>query len=241
MVHSSLISMVWSEGVTEREAGLLEATVAQTLMWLYLRHPECLIERPIHAHALGEWAAAMLGPDHAFARTQSYADSSYDVQLQRVIAPIYLELVRRRPSSQRLHHLELALLHHDLTDFPTPLARLRPDHRSLGSSFPGESAVMSLSQLDAIEDVWTRDLALTRLVRHHLGHLLGAPHLGRKDHVERLGLELHCTNTCVMRHAPDVETLIALAREERRLGWSFCPDCTCDLHSLIARHQWSEN
>jgi len=241
MVHASLISMVWSEGISEREAGLFKATVQQMLTWLFLRHPDALTERPIHAHALGEWAAAALGADRVYARAQSYADSSFDAQLQRVIAPVYLELVRRRPSADRLRHLELALLHFDLTDFPAPLARLRPDHHSLGSSFPGESAVMSTSQLDGIEDVASHDLALRRLVRHHLGHLLGAPHLGRKHHVERMGLELHCTNRCAMRHAPDVDSLVAMAKEERAMGWPFCEDCTRDLHSAVARHMCSDN
>jgi hypothetical protein len=241
MVSSTLISLVWSEGVTRAESEILKKTVDQVLTWLFLRHPDSLADRPIQAYAIGDLAADVLGTQLVQWGTQGFVDSSYDLKLERVIAPTFLELVRRRPAEGNLTLLELALLHQDLTDFPAPLARLRPDHYALGSSFPGETAVMSVVRVREIDGEGPRELALARLVRHHLGHLLCVPSYGRSADVERLGLELHCTNRCAMRHPGSAEDLLALAADESELPWPFCPACTRDLHAVVARHVCSQN
>ena len=241
MVSSTLISLVWSAKVSDSEKQILKDTVDQVLDWLFLRHPESLADRPIQAHAFGDMITSVLGVDMAYWGTQVFVDSSYDLRLQRVIAPTFLELVRRGPAPPDLTHLELALLHQDLTDFPAPLARLRPEHYSLGSSFPGETAVISVYHLRELADEDVRALALARLVRHHLGHLLQVPQFGRKKHVERLGLETHCTNRCVMRHAAMVTQLAEYALKEAETGWGFCDECTRGLHSIVAGHEHSLN
>ncbi|MBC7316868.1 MAG: hypothetical protein H5T70_10650, partial [Chloroflexi bacterium] len=49
------ISMTWSEGITERESRVAIDTVKQVLYWLYLRHPEALIDPPIQIRPFGNW------------------------------------------------------------------------------------------------------------------------------------------------------------------------------------------
>lgn len=230
------ISLTWAEGVTDAESALLIQTVEQVLRWLYLRHPLALIEPPFQVTAYGNWFIPALIPDKPYWGTQWYIDSSYDAQLGRVIAPIFLELVRHEPWQQQDPHLDLALLDQDLTDFPAPLARLRPERYSLGTSFPGAMAVMSCHRVRQLADEHTRELAMARLVRHNLGHVLGVPLFTRRQNVQRLGVESHCTQRCVMRHADTVEELAQFALEEIEMGWPFCAQCTRDLYSVMVRH-----
>ena len=235
------ISLTWSEGVSEAESAMLMKTIEQVLKWLYLRHPMALLDPPIRVRAFGNWVIPALAPDNPYWGTQWYIDSSYNRELQRLITPVFLELVRQEPWQRLDPHFDLALLDQDLTDFPLPLAKLRPDHYSLGSSFPGTSAVMSVARLRTLADSNIRDLTLARLARHHLGHVLGVPLLTRKEQAERLGLEMHCTNVCVMRHASTVEELATLTLEESELGWSFCERCTRELHSAVVRYALNWN
>ncbi len=235
------ISIMWSEGVLEEESNAFVSTVSSTLNWLYLRHPLALADPPIQIRLFGNWVIPALVPDHPYWGAQWYIDSSYDRDLQRVIAPVFLELVRQEPWQRSDPHFDLALLDQDLTDFPAPLARMRPDHYALGSSFPGMIAVISLHRVRPLADPRVRALALARLVRHHLGHVLGVPAFSRKEHVQRLGLEMHCTNLCVMRHAATVEELTERALEEAEMGWPFCEACTQDLHTVVVREQYSWN
>lgn len=237
---AKFISVTWTENVTEQESQIATKTIERVLKWLYLRHPAALLDPPIRTRLFGNWVIPALVPDKPYWGTQWYVDSSFDNDLRRVIAPMFLELVRQEPWQRLDPHFDLALLDQDLTDFPVPLARLRPDHYSLGSSFPGTSAVMSVCRVRSLNDR-SRELALTRLVSHHLGHVLGIPDFGRKDHVVRLGLETHCTNHCAMRHAATVEDLAQLALEEYELGWPYCDLCTRGLHSVVVRHALSWN
>lgn len=235
------ISIMWSEGVSEEEARILLGAVEQVLKWLYLRQPANLFDPAIRVRAFGTWVIPALVPDKPYWGTQWYVEQSYDEEVRRVIAPVFLELVRREPWQRAEPHFDLALVDEDLTDFPAPLARLQPDHYCLGSSFPGTAAVFSLYRLRLLADERTRQLALARLTRHHLGHVLGIPQFTRQGQTKRLGLELHCVNPCVMRHAATVEELARLALEEAEMGWAFCPQCTSELHSVVAQYtyQWS--
>ena len=238
---SRSISVTWSGGITDVESETLTGTIEQLLKWLYLRHPQALTDPPLQVLAFGNWVIPALVPDKPYWGTQWYIDASYDAQLGRVIAPKFLELVRHEPWQRQNPHLDLALLDQDLTDFPAPLARLRPDRYSLCTSFPGSMAVMSVHRVRRLADEQTRALAIARLVRHNLGHVLGVPRLTRTDHVKRLGLESHCTDTCVMRHAATVEELARFSVEEAEMGWPFCPLCVRDLHTVLVRynHAWS--
>ncbi len=230
------VSVTWSEGVSDHESAVMLNTIEQMLAWLLLRYPPALEDPPIQVRPFGNWVIPALVPDKPYWGTQWYIDSSYNDDLQRVIAPIFLELVRLEPWQRLEPHFDLALLDQDLTDFPAPLARLRPSHYSLGSSFPGSSAVMSVYRLRPLADDHVRDLALARLVRHHLGHVFGVPDLARKQDIMRLGVELHCTNLCAMRNAATVESLVELTLEEAEQGWPFCEICTRELLSVIIRH-----
>lgn len=236
------ISVTWSEEVTDSESQTLTRTIAQTLTRLYLHNPVALADPPIQVRTFGNWVIPALGRDHPYWGAQWYIDASYDENVQRVIAPVFLELVRQEPWQRADPHFDLALLAQDLTDFPTPLARLRPERYTLGASFPGTAAVMSVYRLRAIAGDEPQRLALARLVRHHMGHVLGAPSLTRKEQVRRLGLEMHCTSpVCAMRHASTVDECVEMAYEEAQSGWPFCDLCTSDLHSTITRYAlvWS--
>ena len=238
---STVLSLTWSRGITEEESQLLRDTIDNVLKWLYLRHPAALREPAIRVLAYGDWVIPDLVPNKPYWGTQWYIDRSYDPDLKRVIAPSYLELVHQEPWQRVAPHLDLALLEQDLTDFPAPVAKLRPDRYTLGTSFPGSMAVMSAHRVRTLSDAYVRELALARLVRHHLGHVLKVPQFTRKEHIERLGLESHCTNVCVMRHVASVERLATYALEESEMGWSFCEECTRGLHAVIVRHQQSWN
>jgi len=229
------ISISWAAGITEHEATILTETVEQVLQWLYFRQPRGLFDPPLVVRTFGNWVIPALIEREAYWGTQWYIDMSYDAQLGRVIAPVFLELVRREPWQRLAPHYDLALLDQDLTDFPAPLARRRPDYYALGASFPGTAAVMSVYRLRDLEE-GLRESALARLVRHHLGHVLAVPAFERRDHVRRRGLETHCTHRCVMRHASTVDELAAFTLEEADMDWPFCDQCTRDLRSTLARH-----
>jgi len=235
------ISVTWSEGVTEPEHTTLLETTTQVLRWLYMRHPACLENPPIQVKPFGNWAIPALVPDKPYWGAQWYVDASYDQELRYVIAPEFLELVRQEPWQRAEPHFDLALLDTPLTDFPAPLARLQRSHYCLGTSFPGMAAVMSVERLRTIESDELRALALARLVRHNLGHVFSVPPLTRTENVQRYGLELHCTNRCVMRHAQDVEELVVMTKEEHEMGWPFCPQCTRELHSVVIRYAQNWN
>ena len=238
---SKFISLTWSEGVSEQESDISTEAISQVLRWLYLRHPTVTTDPPIQIRPLGNWVIPALVPDKPYWGIQWYIDSSYNDELRKVIAPRFLELVRQEPWQRADPHFDLTLLHQDLTDFPAPLARLRPDRYTLGSSLPGTAAILSFYRLHGLSDEYTRQLSVARLVRHHLGHVLAVPNLTRQEHVSRLGLELHCTNACVMRHAASVTQLAGFALQESEMGWPFCDLCTRELHSVIVRHAQNWN
>ena len=76
---------------------------------------------------------------------------------------------------------------------------------------------------------------LTRVEPGPVGHLLAVPRFDERVHVRRRGLEMHCTNRCVMRHAETLDQLVTCALEEGAGDWGFCERCTSDLHSAILR------
>jgi hypothetical protein len=232
---SKSISVTWSAGISEQESDILTRTVEQVLKHLYLRDPMALIDPPLYVRVYGNWIIPALVPSQSYWGCQWYVDSAYDDDLRRVIAPTYLQLMEHEPWQRMDPHFDLALLDQDLTDFPAAAARLVPERYTLGASFPGSVAVMSVYRLRALADEAVRNLALERLVRHHLGHALGIPGFGRHADVTRLGLETHCTGPCVMRHAGTVEELVALAMQEAESGWAYCPACTSDLRTEAVR------
>lgn len=241
ILMSKSISVIWTAGVSEQESNCLTETIQQVLRWLFMRRVAALAHPPIRVAAFGNWMIPALVPDRPYWGAQWYVDSSYDEELKRVVAPTFLELVRQEPWQRANPHFDLALLDRDLTDFPTPLAKLRPQRYSLGASYPGTAAVMSVHRVRRLAEDSVRHLALARLVRHHLGHVLGVPQFERKQHTSRLGLETHCTNRCAMRHADTLEALARLALEEDEMGWPYCAECTRDLHSVVVRYSVNWN
>ncbi|NLG50246.1 MAG: hypothetical protein GX552_09070 [Chloroflexi bacterium] len=235
------ISVTWTEGISEQETNVLTHTVDSVLKWLYLRRPSVLHHPPIMVHLFGNWVIPELVSTDVYWGTQWYIDTSYNDALQRVIGPVFLDLTRQEPWQQLDPHFDMALITQDLTDLTVRVAELQPDHYALGTSVPGSTAVMSVHRIRSLADEHVRELALSRLVRHHLGHVLGLPRPTRDHKTTRMGLETHCTNRCVMRHTDTVEELAKLALEESEMGWHFCEQCTRELHSVVARYafNWS--
>jgi len=238
---SKSISVTWSEGILKEEIEILKNTIEQVLNYLFLRRPLALKTSPLRLRVLGTQPMPSLTSNRSHEGTQWYVDSSYNPELKQVIAPLFLELVRQSPWQRINPNFNLALLDRDLTDFPSPLAQLRPDRYSLGTSYPGKTAVMSVHRVRSLSEDQVRHLAIARLVRHHLGHVLGVPTFERKENVSRLGLEMHCTNRCVMRHAANVKQLAAYAIEESEIGWQFCERCTQALNSVVIDYTYNWN
>ena len=235
------ISVTWSEGISEREYTVLAKALEHVIRWLNLRHPAAFEDPPLRIRLFGNWIIPLLVPDYPYWGTQWYINRSYDQELEQVIAPVYLELVRQEPWQMIDPHYDIAVMEHDLTDFPAPLARLRPEHYALSASFPGTSAIFSTRRIRLLDDEHFRDIALARLARHCLGHALGAVDFSRTVDVARLGLEMHCMNRCVMRHAENADELVAFSLEELEHGWAFCPTCTRALHSVLVRESYVWN
>lgn len=235
------ISIAWSEGVADHESATLLATVQRTLLSLYLRLPSALEAPPIEVRAFGNWVIPALAPDSPYWGVQWYVGSAYDAVLEQVIAPTFLELVRTEPWQTSDPHLDIALLDQDLTDFPAPLAHLRRDRYTVGTSLPGTAAVLSVGRIRRLGTSASQRTALARLVRHALGHVLGVPSFARPAHTVRHGLELHCANRCVMRGASSVDELVALAVDEAELGWPFCSECSQELLDILVKQSFTWN
>ena len=69
-------------------------------------------------------------------------------------------------------------------------------------------------------------LAVKRLLRHEVGHMLG---LVERDHHVEDKLGLHCTNICTMRQGLSVPEWLQQAKEEEKHGVQFCSCCMNDL------------
>ncbi|MEN6478438.1 MAG: hypothetical protein ABFD20_02220 [Anaerolineales bacterium] len=230
------IFIAWSEGIARRESRVFIDTVDQVIKWLYFRRPMAFYDPPLPIRVYGNWVIPALVGVQPHWGVQWYIEQSYDRELDRVIAPQYLELVRQEPWQRLNAHYDLALVDENLTELPAPLARLRPDHYCLGTSLPGTAALISVYHIRRLTDRGLRDRALARLVQHHLGHLLGVPDLMPREHLVRRGLEMHCSNRCVMRHAATLEELVSLTEDEATMGWPFCEECTRSLHTVVAHN-----
>ena len=237
---TTFVSLTWSESVSEVHSQVLMHTVNQVLQWLLLRHPGEPGHTPLDVRAFGPWVIPGLMPDQPYWGTQWYVDRATDAETQSVIAPLFLELVRHEPWQQSEPHYDLALLGEPMTAFHPRLLPTETHGRCLSSSIPGVAAVLSTAPLRDLPTPLAEQ-ALSRLVRHSLGHALEIPAPDRASEVERQGAEHHCSNRCVMRHAESITALVALTRDEERMGWPCCPACTADLHSVMVRHgrEWN--
>jgi len=237
----TLITLTWSEGVSDLEAELFVHSVNQALNWLYFRRSDVFFDPPLRVQVYGTWIIPSLVRQQPYWGTQWYIDASYDGETGRIVGPSFLELLRNEPWQKASPHLDMILVDEDLTDMPAPLARRQPHYYSLGTSYPERAAVISVHRLRSLESNALKEAALRRLVRHHLGHLLGVPPFGDTQHIQRRGLETHCTHLCVMRHAETLDQLLTLVEEEASSPWPFCPRCTSALHSTVVTHAGNWN
>lgn len=237
---TTFISLTWSESVSEADSQVLVQTVNQVLQWLLLRYPGEPGHTPLDIRIFGPWVIPGLMPNQPYWGTQWYIDRAIDAESETVIAPLFLELVRHEPWQQSGPHYDLALLAEPMTAYHPRLVPAEIRGRCLSASIPGVVAVLSTAPLRDLPSPLAEQ-ALARLVRHSLGHALEIPAPHRTETVERQGAERHCTNRCVMRHAESITALVALTRDEERMGWRYCPACTADLHSVMVKHgrEWN--
>jgi len=237
---TTFVSLTWSESVSEAHSQVFVQAVNQVLQWLLLRHPGEPGHTPLDVRVFGPWVIPGLMPDQPYWGTQWYIDRATDAETRSVIAPLFLELVRREPWQQSDPHYDLALLGEPMTAYHPRLVPAVDRGRCLSASIPGVAAVLSTAPLRDLP-ASLAEQTLARLVRHSLGHALEIPASDRITGVERRGPERHCTSRCVMRHAESISALVALARDEERMGWPYCPACTADLHSVMVKHsrEWN--
>ena len=75
---------------------------------------------------------------------------------------------------------------------------------------------------------YDRKLAIKTVLQHELGHVFGmAWDPNRPNTEEKLGN--HCTNRgCIMRQGMNTTEWVNLAREARKMGRLYCPQCLAD-------------
>ncbi|NLV73551.1 MAG: hypothetical protein GXY52_02530 [Chloroflexi bacterium] len=234
------ISVFWIDAVSEAEYTAATQAMEQMIMHLTLRTPSALEHPPLRLRLYGNWFIPALMPHAPYWGIQWYVDQTYQAELDRVIAPDLLELIRKEPWQEASPHYDLVMIDLPLTDMPAPLARLRSDYATLSNSLHGLAAVISVNEVRKLHSL-EQEAGIRRLARHALGHMLGAIDLARQEQVERRGTEMHCTNRCVMRHAADAAELAELAQDEAALEWDFCPLCTRSLDSLFKHEIFSSN
>ena len=97
---------------------------------------------------------------------------------------------------------------------------------ALSATEPNLAAVLSVNRVREIARSADRKLALARLARHSLGHVLEAVPAKRTNAELNFG-DWHCLNEgCTMRHAAAAAELLELAHEEDENDPSYCDDCS---------------
>jgi len=232
---------MWSDGITDTEARAAVTTVRDFVRGI---HDVCamygLILGPTQIRPFGTWIIQAIPRGDPYWGTQWYVESATDRQRGQIIAPRFLELVRREPWQQAMPHFDLAIMEADLWDEPERALGTASDPFVLSACLPGIAAVISVHRLRGIPDLRNRISALRRLIVHNLGHVLEVPAVDRENAVDSVGGERHCANHCVMRHTTGIDHLIALADQERS-GPSFCEACRRDLVRSAILQRLSNN
>jgi predicted Zn-dependent protease len=223
------VSIMWTAGVSEAESEIVVDTVKSFLAVLY---DACLkvgiLPGSTTIRPFGTWVIPSMPSGSPYSGTQWYIETSFDRSLGQVVAPRFLDLVRKEPWQIRSPHFDVAVIDLDLTDVPEKTVSQQDTDFVLASVLPGTATIISVHRLRRLDDDARRRRALRRLIIHNVGHVIGLPAPDRKLDVEDSGGERHCTNVCVMRHGATVEDLVALSEEEGVLGVVLCPGCRSD-------------
>lgn len=236
------VSIMWAEGVSEAESQMVVGTIKDFLRAIYdicLRAGVSL--GPTAIRPFGTWIIPSLPRNDPYSGTHWYIDSAYDQGLGQVVAPRFLDLVKREPWQTANPHFDIAILDRDLTDVPEKRVADAQTEFVLASALPGTATVISVHRLRELPDETLRLAALKRLVIHNFGHVLGVPTEGRVEALEISGGERHCTNLCGMRHAGSVAELVEMVTEEASAGVLLCRECRRDVLRSVLLQRLSSN
>ena len=236
------VSIMWASGVSETESQTVVDTVKGFLTHVYrLCLKAGIVPGPTTIRPFGTWVIPSMPVGSPYSGTHWYIDSSFDQRLGQVIAPQFLELVRKEPWQVRSPHFDVAVIDRDLTDLPEKTVNQQNSDFVLASVLPGTATVLSVHRLRNLPDDSQRQRVLKRLVTHNFGHVIGLVSPECQVDVESSGGERHCTNVCAMRHGATVEELVTLVEEENKLGVTLCPACRADAIKAVLRLRLTNN
>ncbi len=217
------ISLIWSYGIQEEEAIVFVESVYEALQsgWGQIPQSGVAVSFP-EIRPFGNWILSDTNPNGEYASLQWYLDTAQDPKTMILHADRFLDLVLHEPWQRSNPHYDLALVHLPLTDRS---ARPLP-----GKAIRGQAAVISLHDIQTIQNDWTRLALVRRLTLHFVGQVLAVPII-----------EPHGAAACVMRPAHTLPALLALAQQELDADVSFCESCRQEIAQRIAGGYWGNN
>ncbi len=182
------------------------------------------LTRP-HLRPLGTWHIPSVDRGSPYWSTLYYVEQSLDEITGIIDGRQFIETIRHEPWQQMGAHYDMAIVHQDLRDTPGRMPE-GAEGFALSATEPNLAAVLSVNRVRQIARSADRKLALARLARHSLGHVLEAVPAKRTNAELNFG-DWHCLNEgCTMRHAAAAAELLELAHEEDENDPSYCDDCS---------------
>ena len=178
-------------------------------------------ERRVREHVPPRGTPAHLQAITSVLERVEYGD---ETDLSRSLHELSRQLVRRG----------LIVVLSDLLDEPEVMASDQHSSYALSSTERDLAAVISVSKLRGISDDDAFRRSLIRLTAHSFGHIFEGPSTDRPKSAVRTFGDIHCSNTCVMRHAGLVGDLLDLSLDEHEAKVLFCEECEQDIleHSI---------
>ncbi|TAK22106.1 MAG: hypothetical protein EPO26_12535 [Chloroflexota bacterium] len=236
------ISIMWAQGVTDTEARTAVATIRDIVKTVYdACFAEGVLLGPTQIRPFGNWVIPTISTGNPYGSAAWYMETAFDAGRGQIVAPRFLELVRREPWQAANAHFDLAILDRDLADEPEKWFGLGHEPFVLGSVLPGTATVVSVFRLRDIADLRVRMTVLRRLIVHNFGHVLEAPGADRTEEVAASSGERHCVNRCALRDVTTFDNLIEFAQEERDASVSYCARCRRDIMRATLMQRFSRN
>ncbi len=182
----------------------------------------------------GTWYIPQIEEGSPYWSTLWYVSQSLDESTNSIAGPRFIDTIRQEPWQQANAHYDVAILDYDLLDEPEVMASDQHSSYALSSTERDLAAVISVSKLRGISDDDAFRRSLIRLTAHSFGHIFEGPSTDRPKSAVRTFGDIHCSNTCVMRHAGLVGDLLDLSLDEHEAKVLFCEECEQDIleHSI---------
>ena len=189
----------------------------------------------------GTWCIPQMEEGSPYWSTMWYVGQSLNESTNTIVGPRFIDTIRQEPWQQANAHYDVAILDYDLVDEPEVMASDEHSSYALSSTERDLAAVISVKKLREISDDDAFRRSLIRLTAHSFGHILEAPSTDRPQSTVRTFGDVHCSNTCVMRHAGLVEDLVDLSLEEFEAGVLYCDQCVQDILQHAIKNHFSLN